>query len=129
MLPFQVQFKSGDSVYGQVVYAAKKAVVSGQLQPGDRFPSVRQLSQEFKINPNTAHKAIATLIEDGLLEVLPGIGTVVAKSPSASRADRRDLLTGEVEKLVVEALKLSLELEDVTTAVTQTWEKITKGKA
>jgi len=128
VLPFQLQFKPGQTVYGQVVYAAKKAVVSGLLRPGDRFPSVRQLSQELKINPNTAHKVVAALIEDGLLEVLPGIGTVVAKSQAPSRADRRALLSTEVERVVVEALKLELGLEDVTSAVTQTWQRITKTK-
>jgi len=129
VLPFQLHFKPGQTVYGQVVYAAKKAVVAGLLRPGDRFPSVRQLSQELKINPNTAHKVVAALIEEGLLEVLPGIGTVIAKSHAPSRAETRELLSNEVERLVVEALNLSLELEDVTSAITQTWQRITKKKS
>jgi DNA-binding transcriptional MocR family regulator len=56
MIPFRVHFRPGISLYEQVVYAAKKAVVSGQLRAGDPFPSVRTLSKELKINPNTAHK-------------------------------------------------------------------------
>lgn len=128
MLPFQVEFKPGQPVYEQVVYAAKKAVVSGRLQPGDRFPSVRQLSQELKINPNTAHKVVAALIDAGLLEAMPGIGTVVAKSPATSRAERQQWLASEIEPVVVEAMKLSLELDDVTSAVTQTWQRLTKKK-
>lgn len=125
MLPFDVKFQPGQPVYGQVVFAAKKAVVSGLLRPGDRFPSVRQISQDLKINPNTAHKVVATLIEAGLLETQPGIGTVVAKLPAPAKAERRALLTNEVERLVVEALNLSLGLEDVTDAVGQTWKKLT----
>ena len=128
MLPFQVTFKAGEPVSGQIVYAVKKAVVSGQLKPGDRFPSVRQLSQELKINPNTAHKVVASLTDDGLLEVHPGIGTVVAEAPKPSREDRKALLSDEVERLVVEALNLSLELDDVTQAVAQTWKKVSKGQ-
>lgn len=128
MLPFGIQFRPGQPVYGQVVYAAKKAVVTGLLRPGDRFPSVRQLSQELKINPNTAHKVVATLIEDGLLETLPGIGTVVAKVPAPTAAERRQLLSNDVERLVVEALKLSLDLDDVTGAVAHTWKKLTHEK-
>jgi len=128
VLPFQIQFKPGQTVYGQVVYGAKKAIVSGLLRPTDRFPSVRQLSQELKINPNTAHKVVSELINDGLLEVLPGVGTVVAKSPAPSRAARRELLSNDVERVVVEALKLELGLDDVTSAITQTWQRITKPK-
>jgi DNA-binding transcriptional MocR family regulator len=59
-------------------------MVSGQLRPGDPFPSVRALSKELKINPNTAHKIVAHLVNEGLLETRPGIGTVVAALPDSS---------------------------------------------
>jgi DNA-binding transcriptional MocR family regulator len=58
VIPFRVHFRPGVSLYEQVVYAAKKAVISGQLRPGDPFPCVRTLSKELKINPNTAHKVV-----------------------------------------------------------------------
>ena len=62
MIPFRVDFRPGTSLYEQVIYAAKKALISGQLRPGDPFPSVRALSAELKINPNTAHKVITHLL-------------------------------------------------------------------
>ena len=61
MIPFRVAFEPGIALYEQVVYAAKKAVVSGQLRAGDPFPSVRELSKTLKINPNTAHKVVTHL--------------------------------------------------------------------
>ena len=88
MIPFRVAFKPGASLYEQVVYAAKKALVSGQLRAGDPFPSVRMLSAELKINPNTAHKVVTQLLNEGLLEVMPGTGTVVAQPPDATTAQR-----------------------------------------
>src|SRR5512146_332802 len=74
VIPFRVEFRAGVPLFEQVVYAARKAMVSGQLRPGDPFPSVRSLSRELKINPNTAHKVVATLISDGMLETRPGVG-------------------------------------------------------
>ncbi len=124
MLPFSVSFRSGLSVHEQVVFAVKKACVAGQLRPGDSFPSVRTLSQELRINPNTAHKVVATLVVEGLLEVRPGIGTVVARAPAATRAQRRALLHEEVERLVVEARKLSLEMDEVLDAVKERWRRL-----
>jgi GntR family transcriptional regulator len=56
MLPFSIDLRPGLPVAEQILFAVKKAVVGGQLRPGDRFPSVRVLSQELKINPNTAHR-------------------------------------------------------------------------
>ena len=49
MIPFRVDFRPGVPLFEQVVYAAKKAVVSGRLRPGDVFPSVRALSKELTI--------------------------------------------------------------------------------
>jgi DNA-binding transcriptional regulator YhcF (GntR family) len=124
MLPFPVELKTGSSVSEQVIYAVKKAVISGQMQTGDKFPSVRMLSQELRINPNTAHKVIAALINEGLLEVKPGIGTIVGKKAKATAQQRSELLGEDVEHLVVEAKKLRLEVGDVTRAVEQHWNKL-----
>src|SRR5687768_17936827 len=114
MLTFPVTLSPGESPYRQIVYAATRAIVSGDLAPGSTFPSVRELSQALKINPNTAQKAIAELIRDGLLEVRPGIGTVVTAGRRASASERRRLLSSEVEQLVVEAKRLGLTRDEVT---------------
>jgi GntR family transcriptional regulator len=121
VIPFRVTFQTGISLCEQVVYAAKKAMISGQMRPGDPFPSVRSLSNALKINPNTAHKVVTHLMGEGLLEVRPGIGTVVAAPAAATAAERRSLLRNELEQLVVEAKKIGLDLEDVTAALAQHW--------
>ena len=124
MIPFRVHFRPGVSLYQQVVYAAKKAVVSGQLRPGDPFPSVRTLSRELKINPNTAHKVVVHLVAAGLLETRPGIGTLVAALPGSSAAERTELLGNEIEQLVVEAKKLGIRLEDMLASVSAHWGRL-----
>jgi GntR family transcriptional regulator len=124
MLPFNVQIKPGSPAYEQVVYAVQKALITGKLKPGDRFPSVRQLSQELRINPNTAHKIVAHLTAEGLLLVEPGIGTVVQKLPAGSSQDKSVLLNKDLERLVVGAKRLSLGLSEVTRALEKHWEKI-----
>jgi GntR family transcriptional regulator len=124
MIPFRLTFQPGISIYEQVVYAAKKAVISGQMRPGDPFPSVRALSKALKINPNTAHKVIGQLVGEGLIEVQPGLGTVVAQPPSSTAAERGSLLKKEAEQLVVEAKKLGLDLEEVIGAVNEHWTRL-----
>ena len=131
MIPWRLTFRPGISLYEQVVYSAKKAVIAGHVRPGDPFPSVRTLSKELKINPNTAHKVIAQLVAEGLLEVMPGIGTVVAELPKSRAAERAKLVANEIEQLVVEAKKLGMELDGVLDAVSDHWERLggTKPKA
>jgi len=128
VLPFRVQFKAGAPAYEQVVYAVKKAIITGAIRPGDDFPSVRSLSQELKINPNTAQKVVAALTEEGLLRVRPGIGTVVVEARPATRAQLGELLGNDVERLVVEARKLHLECEDVVQALRQHWNRMEQGQ-
>ena len=124
MIPFRITFESGVSLYEQIVYAAKKAVISGQMRPGDPFPSVRALSKALKINPNTAHKVVGELISQGLIEVHPGLGTVVAELPASTAAERGALLKKEVEQLVVEAKKLGLDLDEITEAIARHWHRL-----
>jgi GntR family transcriptional regulator len=124
VIPFRVVFRPGVSLYEQVVYAAKKALVSGQLRPGDPFPSVRALSTELKINPNTAHKVVTHLLNEGLLEVMPGTGTIVAELPGSTAAERSRLLKNEVEQLVVEAKRLGMGLREVTDALADHWDRL-----
>ena len=124
MIPFRLTFRPGISLCEQVVYAAKRAVVSGKMRPGEPFPSVRTLSRELKINPNTAHKVVAQLIAEGLLEVRVGVGTVVAAPRPSTASARAQLLKGELEQLVVEAKKLGMELDDVLQAVSQHWKRL-----
>jgi GntR family transcriptional regulator len=124
MIPFRLTFEAGIGLCEQVVYAAKKAVISGQMRPGDPFPSVRALSTALKINPNTAHKAVSQLVAEGLIEVHPGLGTVVAARPSSTAAERANLLKKELEQLVVEAQKLGLDLDQVIDAMTEHWGRL-----
>ena len=127
VIPFRVAFRPGASLYEQVVYAAKKAMISGNMRPGDSFPSVRVLSKELKINPNTAHKVVTHLVSAGLLETLPGIGTVVARLPESSKSERTELLGREIEQLVVEARKLGISLETMMESIQSHWEQLGSG--
>jgi GntR family transcriptional regulator len=123
MLPFTVDLKPGSPIADQVIFAVKKAVVAGQLRPGDPFPSVRSLSQELKINPNTAHKIVAALVGEGVLISTPAVGTTVAAPPDGSRAQKAELLNQELERLVVEARKLGVSIEEVQAALERHWKK------
>ena len=126
MTLFGLNLHPGESIFEQVIFAAKKALVSGEFQPGQSFPSVRTLAADLKIHPNTAHKAIQYLIQEGLIEAIPGIGTVVAELPELRAADRKRLLQKEVVQLLVEAKRVGLKLPDVVRAIEDQWTKLEK---
>ena len=106
------------------MFAVRKAVVTRQLRPGDKFPSVRALSQKLKVNPNTAHKVVAALVTEGVLVTTPAVGSIVAERELGGKKERAELLGVEVEWLVVEAKKLGLDLDDVQASVKAHWKKL-----
>jgi GntR family transcriptional regulator len=124
VLPFSIELKPGLPVAEQILFAVKKAVVGGQLRTGDKFPSVRVLSQELRINPNTAHKVVAALVAEGVLITTPAVGSIVAAPEAGGRRERAELLGADLERVVVEARKLGLSLDDVHTALATHWRKL-----
>ena len=124
MLPFTIALRAGVPIYEQVIYAVTRAIVTGQLRPGDPFPSVRALSQALKINPNTAHKIVAALTDEGLLAVRPGIGTVVSEGRQATPAGRRGVIEDEAERLVIDARRHGLSLADLVSVIRRHWTRM-----
>ena len=127
LLP-RLKLKPGQPIFERIVFAAIRAFVSGEYQPGQPFPSVRALAADLKINPTTAHKVIQHLIQERWLEAHPGLGTVVAKPPLARSRDRKQLLEHELEQLVVEAKRLGLTMTDLVDGIAVHWSKLDKDQ-
>ena len=123
VIPFRLVVEPGVPIAEQVVFAAKKAIFSGKLRPGDPFPSVRALGRAMKIHANTAQKVIGQLASEGLLEVRPGIGTVVVQ-PAGFRTGRARLLTRDMEQLAIQAMQLGVPLAELQSAVGECWHRL-----
>jgi GntR family transcriptional regulator len=119
LLTFKAQ--PGQSLFDQLTFAAEKSFLSGEFSPGQAFPSVRTLAAELKIHPNTAQKIVHHLIRERWLEVRPGIGTVVAERVPSRATDRKRVLQAEIERLIVEAKKLGVSLQEVVQAISVGW--------
>ncbi|MEP6763998.1 MAG: GntR family transcriptional regulator [Gemmatimonadaceae bacterium] len=129
MLPFLIDLKTGDSPFRQVVYAATRAIVSGEMSAGAPFPSVRELSQELKINPNTAHKIVAELVRESLLEVIPGVGTIVSRPSTDITHAQRQSLSAAVEALIIEARRTGATKTELNAMITEQWKQLFGAKS
>lgn len=121
---FPIEFRPGVPVYEQVLYAARKAIISGDLAPGDLFPSVRALSAEYRINPNTVQKALVALRNEGLIESIPGIGNRVTAAPKPTPRQLDGLLNDQLEAVVLRAKQLGLSLNDLKSALNDHWKNL-----
>ncbi|HEV2450317.1 MAG TPA: winged helix-turn-helix domain-containing protein [Streptosporangiaceae bacterium] len=66
--------------YRQVAAILRERIESGDLPPGRRLPSIAALVQEYGIARTTAAKALRVLVDEGMAEVSPGLGTFVVSS-------------------------------------------------
>src|SRR5882757_2943366 len=71
--------------YRRIVEEIRGRILTGDLRPGDRIPSVRQVAQRWGVAVATATRAMAALRDDGLVEATVGSGTVVSRHPSRRR--------------------------------------------
>ena len=83
---FQLDERSRRTMYEQVMDNIKELIMTNVLKENDRLPSVRELSQELTINPNTVQKAFKELEREGYIFTVSGKGTFV----SARDAVRKD---------------------------------------
>ena len=113
MLPFRFQLLDGHPVSDQIVKAVQRSILTGELETGGKFPSVRVLAQELKISPTTAHKAVLELRDAGFLASRPGAGMVVAKPAGATREQLIAQLTPACQDLIRQASQLGLTPDEI----------------
>ena len=80
--------------YRQVAAILREQIERGELPPGRRLPSIAGLVQEYGIARTTAGKALRLLVDEGLAEVSPGMGTYV-KARGSSAKVRRTVVPGQ----------------------------------
>lgn len=111
--------------YAQIAQRIRDEIHSGTLQPGDRVPSVRELSKEYGVSRATADKALSALRSEGLVIAVTGVGTQVADQvPTVQTGGvrfRRMLSIGRATRVGERSEILSAELapapDDVAAAL------------
>jgi len=81
-MQFDLDFRSRQPIYIQIVERIRQQVARGDLQPGDQLPTVRQLAADLRVNFNTVARAYRLLDEAGLISTQHGRGTYVWETPS-----------------------------------------------
>lgn len=78
---WQVEYNSGIPVYRQIINQASAAVAAGAFKPGDQLPTIRALSDQLNVNPNTVAKAYRELELKGVIVSERGSGSFIQARP------------------------------------------------
>ena len=111
---FEVDLKSRKTIYEQVVEKVRELIVKGVIGPDQRLPSVRELSRDLTVNPNTVQKAFCELERLGYIYTIAGVGTFarrqVGGEPDAALLGEA---MGRIAEEVRELFYLGLDLDGV----------------
>jgi DNA-binding transcriptional regulator YhcF (GntR family) len=105
--------KSPLPTYEQIKQALKMAILSGQLEEGDRLSSLREMALKLKVNPNTIIKVYYQLEMEGFIYSRPGAGYYVKINPSKIISGKQELFESITEEYVSKALQLGYSKEDI----------------
>lgn len=117
-MEFQVDPTTRVPIYRQLMDQIRLAVARGRLKPGSRLPSVRVLSRELVVNPNTVARVYTELERDGVLNTRPGLGVFIAEPQGdLSAAARRQRLAEIIDTFLTDAVHLGFSADEVLAAV------------
>jgi molybdate-binding protein/DNA-binding transcriptional regulator YhcF (GntR family) len=114
----KVDFHSTVPLYQQIAEQLRRLIATEQVKPGDRLPSIRQLSQKLSINPNTVCRAYLELEQEQILISRRGGGTSVKTRDIAPdvRSGRQKKLLENMNDDIVRSLSQGFSPEELEAA-------------
>ena len=114
---FEIDSLSRVPVFEQIIEKTEEYVRVGILSPGDKLPSVRELTSQIGVNPNTIQKAYNELDRRGITVSVTGKGSFISKDATdiikASALSRLP----QLEKLVADLMASGIDKETILETV------------
>ncbi len=106
--------RSSTPIYEQIINEVKTSILKGMLVPGDKLPSVRQLSKDLIVNPNTVSKAYMELERQKVIQTLKGRGTYVSLDYNPTKETGKiNLMKNNLKNIIVEAHYIGIEKQEL----------------
>lgn len=112
-------FHSQQPIYLQLANRIKKQIISGELRPGSKLPSIRETGLEVNVNPNTVQRTYRELEFMNIVETKRGQGTFVTNDVNILHSIREEMKTEIIAHFVREMKEMGYVNEDIQHGVTQ----------
>ena len=110
---FQLDVRSRKPIYEQLVDKIKELIINRILKPDEQLPSVRMLSSQLTVNPNTIQRAYRELENQGYIYSIKGKGNFVATIELKPNEQKLTELKTDIKRLIAEAIYLGLTKDDI----------------
>lgn len=96
--------RSSTPIYEQIMEQIKENIIRGIIEPGEKLPSVREMSTLLTVNPNTVSKAYQELEREKAIETIRGRGTFVVQNYKPKKSEEKlQELKDLLKKAVIES--------------------------
>ncbi|MDR0880443.1 MAG: GntR family transcriptional regulator [Clostridioides sp.] len=109
----KLEFDNNRPIYIQLVEYIKIKIISGDIEPGSRLDSVRNMAEEVEVNPNTMQRALAELEREGLVFSQRTRGRFVTEDEMKIREMRKEFARIEIAKLQEILTSLGYKNEEI----------------
>ena len=107
------RFNSDMPIYTQLISQIKFAIVSGELPPGERMSTVRDLASEAGVNPNTMQRAFQELEREGLVFSQRSSGRFVTEDVSIIEKAKMALAQEHISKFISSMERLGYDRAEI----------------
>ncbi|MFA9397180.1 MAG: GntR family transcriptional regulator [Clostridiaceae bacterium] len=109
-----IDSRSATPIYKQIVEKVKENILTGLLRPGDKLPSVREMSSRITANPNTVSRAYIELERQKVIETIRGKGTYVSLDYEPKmEEDKMNRLKKELKNIIIEAYYMGIGKKEI----------------
>lgn len=107
------EFNNSKPIYIQIMDEIKMLIVSGRLNSGDKVKPVRELAEEFGVNPNTMQRALSELEREGLLYAERTSGRFITTDGGRIMTVKETLAQSEIKRFMESMEKLGFTVDDI----------------
>lgn len=113
-----MEYSAGTPIYLQVIRELQKKMIKGELKPGDKMPSNRELAVLYKVNQNTAARIYREMESEGYCYTKRGIGTFVSEEESMFENLKKEMAEEVLHNFMREMKDLGFKKDDIIVRIT-----------
>ena len=118
----EIDFKSDLPIYEQIRRGIIIGLAKGEINPGDKLPSVREMAENIGINLHTVNKAYKLLEADGVIIMDRRFGSLISEKEDPMKDFDEEKMTSELDFLIAIARLMGFSKEDFIDNINKKWE-------
>lgn len=106
------EFNNKEPIYLQIVELVKKNIATGDLVPGDKLPSVREMSKDLGVNPNTLQRSYGELERLGITYTRRGMGSFISEGDNSIKDLKINMGKDLAKKFINDMASIGIDKEE-----------------